>query len=423
MQKIYTVAIIGVGSRGGDAYALEFSKLPERFKVVALCDINPVKLEKYGSMYHIDEAQRFDTEENFFRERRADILCVSTPDKCHIRHAIAGLRLGYDLLLEKPISDDPKELEELLRVQEASGGRVCVCHVLRYAPGFVKAAELLDSGVIGQLVTIESLEQVGYFHQAHSYVRGNWRRSEDSTPMIMAKCCHDLDLMQFYARSKCKSISSVGSLTYFNREHMPEGASERCLDCPHQDTCPYSATYYLRNWEERGKPENAWPWNVITTTLPLSEDAIMQAIEQGPYGRCVFACDNDVVDHQITQMQFENGVTATLSMTAFTARGGRETRFHGTDGEIIFSGTNDTIEVRMYGGETKVIELAKLTDGGHAHGGGDAGLVKTLYDILEGNISERTSLAASVESHLMAIAAETSRLAGGALVEVHTPHA
>lgn len=420
MSKVYTVAILGVGGRGGEAYGSEFIKRPDKYKVVALCDFSEAKLEKYGERFGVEKALRFTDEGEFFKEKRADVLAVCTLDKDHVRHAVAGLKLGYDLLLEKPVSDSREECEELLAAQAKYGGRVCVCHVLRYAPAFVKVGELLDEGRIGRLVTVESLEQVAYFHQAHSYVRGNWRRAEETTPMILAKCCHDLDLMQYYAGAKCLSVSSVGDLTYFTKENAPDGATARCLDCPHKNGCPYSAKrIYIDRWFEQGKPENTWPQNVITTAYPLTEEAIYEAIENGPYGRCVFACDNDVVDHQITQMRFENGVTATLTMTAFTYGGGRETRLHGTLGEILLSEERNLIEVRTFGGEVERIDLADLTEGGYGHGGGDSKLVETLYDILEGNATERTSLAASIESHLMGIAAEESRKAGGNLVKIH----
>ena len=420
MKKIYTVAVIGVGSRGGDAYSGEFSRHPDKFKVVSYCDVSQVKLDKYSALFNVPKENCFLKEEEFFKEKRADILCVCTLDKDHIRQAVAGLKLGYHLLLEKPISDRWEECQELLAAQKKYGGKVCVCHVLRYAPGFVKVGELIDSGTIGKLVTIESLEQVCYWHQSHSYVRGNWRRSEDTTPMILAKCCHDLDLLQYYAKSRCKSVSSIGDLTFFKAENAPEGAAMRCLDCKYVDTCPYSAKHcYIERWHEQGEPENEWPYNVITTELPLNEKAILKAIQETPYGRCVFHCDNDVVDHQITQMQFENGVTATLTMTAFTEFGGREMRFHGTLGEILFHGTNDTIEIRIYGKKPEIIDIESLIEGGHSHGGGDAKLIETFYDILEGRASERTSLESSVESHLMGIAAEKSRLAGGELVYIH----
>ena len=420
MGKIYTVAVIGVGSRGGDAYAGIFFKLHDRFKVVSLCDISQVKLDKYSALYRVPKENCFLSEEEFFKEKRADVLCVCTLDKDHIRNAIAGLRLGYDLLLEKPVSDKREECEQLLAEQKKYGGKVCVCHVLRYAPAYMKVAELLDSGIIGQLVTMESMEQVCYWHQAHSYVRGNWRRREDSTPMILAKCCHDLDLLQYYAKSRCRSVSSIGDLTFFKAENAPDGATERCEDCPHSESCPYSAqNCYICRWHLQGEPENLWPYNVLTPTLPITEDALKKAIHETPYGRCVFHCDNDVVDHQLTQLQFENGVTASLTMTAFTQSGGREMRLHGTKGEIIFSEARNFIEVCLYGQPVQTIQIDQLNEGGHGHGGGDSKLIETLYDILEGRASERTSLASSVESHLIGIAAEESRIKGGELITVH----
>ena len=420
MGKIYSLAVIGVGSRGGDCYAGHCFRRPDRFKVVALCDVSQAKIDKYSAMYQIAKENCFLSEEEFFKEKRADILCVSTLDKDHVRQAIAGLKLGYHILLEKPISDQKEECEELLAAHRKYGGKVCVCHVLRYAPGFVKVGELLDSGVIGKLITIEALEPVGYWHQAHSYVRGNWRRSEDTTPMILAKCCHDLDLLQYYAKSRCESVSSIGDLTFFKAENAPEGAAKRCLDCKYVDSCPYSAkNRYVRSWHDAGDPENSWPYNVITNQLPLTEAALTEAIEKGPYGRCVFYCDNDVVDHQITQMQFENGVTATLTMTAFSHSGSREMRFHGTYGEIRFDSGKNIIELRVFDQPVEVIDMAKLMDGGHSHGGGDEKLIETLYDILEGRATERTSLESSIESHLMGIAAEESRLRGGELIRIH----
>ncbi|MDE6399024.1 MAG: gfo/Idh/MocA family oxidoreductase, partial [Clostridiales bacterium] len=326
------------------------------------------------------------------------------------------------VLMEKPLSASEKECADLLAAQKKHGGKVMVCHVLRYAKGFTRAAELIDEGAIGKLVSIQALEQVGYWHQAHSYVRGNWRRSEETTPMILAKCCHDLDLLQWYAKSKCVSVSSTGDLAFFNRAHKPEGAADRCLQCKYIDSCPYSAKrIYIDNWKSAGKPDNIWPQNVITLQNPLTEEAMREALQNGPYGRCVFACDNNVVDHQIVQMQFENGVNASLTMMAFTANGGRIIRFFGTKGEIVLNEEEDTIYVKPFGEKPETIRIAAIAivEGGHSHGGGDFGLITALYDVLTGEQPANTSLEASVESHLMGIAAEKSRLNGGVCVQVH----
>ena len=237
--------------------------------------------------------------------------------------------------------------------------------------------------------------------------------------MILAKCCHDLDLLQYYAGSKCKSISSVGDLTFFKEENAPKGSAERCVHCAVEKDCPYSAKHiYLKLWENCGSPEDRWPFNIITSA-PLTREKLAKAVEEGPYGRCVFHCDNNVVDHQQTMMTFENGVKATLTMTAFTYGGGRRYTFYGTMGQMELDEKADTIFIGRYEQDPEVISLKNLNEGGYGHGGGDKGLISQLYDMLCGNTSQATSLEASIESHLMGIYAEESRLNGGELINVH----
>lgn len=420
-KQLVTVSIIGVGARGGEAYGRYIHKLKDKFRIVSLCDTNAERLEKYGETFEVPRIDRFTDENEFFAKKRSDVLLVSTLDQMHVRMAKRGLALGYDILLEKPISADPKELRELVQSAKQSGGTVMVCHVLRYTAAINKLKEVLDSGAIGKIVSIDHTENVVFWHEAHSYVRGNWRKSEDTTPMIMAKCCHDLDLIQYFIGSKCRSVSSMGSLYYFRRENQPKDAADRCTDCKYIRTCPYSAErIYVDMWKnEFGAPENAWPMNVITDELPLTEQNLRAAIESGPYGRCVFACDNDVVDNQTTIMQFENGITATLKMEAFVKNGGRDIRFFGSDGELALYEGEDKIVLRRYYGEDTEWKISDLTDDLEGHGGGDHRMIDKLYEILaEGNKQVDTSIENSVESHYMAIAAEASRLAGGALVEL-----
>lgn len=419
-DKIFTVAILGCGSRGAESYGRLMYAQKDAYKIVALCDINPTKLEKYGEVFGVDADHRFATEEEFFKARRADVIVIATLDADHVRHCIAALRLGYDILIEKPLTDSREECERLLAAHRKYGGKVLVCHVLRYANAFLKAAELLDSGVIGRLVAINATEQVAYWHQAHSYVRGKWRKRAETAPMILAKSCHDLDLLQFYAKSKCKSIASVGDLSYFNADNRPQDAAARCLDCKLVESCPYSAKrIYIDGWKQADRPENTWPYNVLTDAVPVTESALTDALSYGPYGRCVFACDNDVVDHQITEIVFENGVKASFTMTAFTANMGRIMRFYGTLGEILLDEEADIIRIKAFGKPVETLRIDALGDNGYGHGGGDAGLIRTLYKTLTGESDGRTSLEASVESHLMGIYAEQSRLAGGALIDVH----
>lgn len=418
-NKIFTVAILGVGGRGGDSYGKIINGMKDKYKIVSLCDLRPERLNRFGEKFGVAENELFTGENDFFAKKRADVIIIATQDKDHVRQAIKALELGYDILLEKPISDDKTELERLLAAQKKYGGKVLVCHVLRYAPAFMKVAELIDGGEIGRLVAINALERVTFWHQAHSYVRGNWRKSEETSPMIMAKCCHDLDLLQFYAKSECESISSVGDIAYFKKENSPEGSSDRCVDCKYAETCPYSAKkIYVEWWKAQGNPEDYWPFNVIASA-PLTEEKLAKAIKSGPYGRCVFKCDNDVVDHQIVEMKFKNGVKAELTMMGFTKQYGRRYTFFGTNGDITLDESADSITVHKFtlsDDDDYTISVKPLVEGGYGHGGGDSGILNALYKVLSGMGAEETSIEKSVESHLMSIAAEKSRLSGESVI-------
>ena len=419
MDKLYTVAIIGCGGRGADSYGYLINLDKEHFKIVALCDLRQEWLENAGKTFDVPAENQFLTEEEFFQEKRADILLVTTPDNCHVRQATKAFELGYDILLEKPITDNREECEALLAAQKKAGKKALVCHVLRYAPAFLKVKEVLESGKIGRLVAIDALERVGSGHQAHSFVRGNWRNRKDGAPMILAKCCHDFDLLQYYVGSKCKNISSIGDLTFFKEENAPAGSAKRCIDCAVEKDCPYSAKHlYIQNWKNNGCPNDGWPYNILASA-PVTEEKLMKAVTEGPYGRCVFHCDNNVVDHQQTIMTFENGVKATLTMTGFTYDGGRRYSFYCTLGQMVLDETEGKIFIGRYEQDPEIIDINAISEKGYAHGGGDHGLVKQLYAMLAGNAEQTTSLEESVESHLMAIAAEESRLQGGKLVEVH----
>ncbi|MBQ7830784.1 MAG: Gfo/Idh/MocA family oxidoreductase [Clostridia bacterium] len=418
-KKIFTVAVIGAGARGAGVYSPLIAEKKDCFDIVAVCDIQQERLDDYAQRFGVKPENCFLDENVFFAKKRADLLLVTTQDPDHVGHCLKGFALGYDIMTEKPLTDKREECTALLEAQKKYGGKALVCHVLRYAPAFLKAAELLNSGVIGDLVLIQALERVGFAHQAHSYVRGNWRNTDIAAPMILAKCCHDLDLLQFYAKSKCKSISSVGDLVYFKAENKPANAAKRCIDCPLIESCEYSCKKrYIDAWHYQGCPVDQWPFSVFTSA-PITEEKLYQAMKEGPYGKCVFDCDNNVVDHEFTMMTFENGVKATLTMTAFTANGGRRYHFHGTKGELILEEQENKITVQKFDKPMEVIEMSDLTEKGYGHGGGDYHLIESLYDTLIGKGSAETSLERSVESHLMGICAEESRLKGGELIYVH----
>ena len=419
-KKIVTVSIIGVGGRGGEAYGRYMSLLKDKFKITHLCDINQTRLDKYGEIFEVPKENRFDDENRFFEKKWSDLLFITTQDRMHVRMAKKALELGYDIVLEKPISDSVEELQDLTKLAHEKNRKVIVCHVLRYTVFMKKLKELLNAGEIGRLVSIDQTENVVFWHEAHSYVRGNWRNTDVAVPMIMAKCCHDLDLIQDFAGSRCKSVASMGSLFYFKPENKPDGSADRCVNCKLANICVYSAKrIYVEMWKNVGTPENAGPFNLITDACPLTEDALMQAITDGPYGRCAFSCDNNVVDNQTVIMQFENGVTATLKMEAFVKQGGRDIRFFGTEGELDLCEADGTITLKKYFDKDVVWRLNDLTDDLEGHGGGDHRMIDSIYEIMT-NDSEilTTSIDNSVESHYMALAAEESRINGGKLVEL-----
>lgn len=418
-KKIITVSIIGVGLSGGESYGRYFYQAKDKYKVTDLCDIDAVKLEKYGNAFEIDVNHRFLTEESFFQEKRSDLLVIATMDKTHIRIARKALSLGYNLILEEPVSDEPDELRALITEARRAGQKIMVCHVLRYSSMVYKLKEILSKGEIGNIISMDATENVVFWHAAHSFVRGNWRKSEMTTSMVLTKCCHDLDLLQYFAGSKCKTVSSMGSLAYFKCDKAPIEAAERCVECTLIDRCPYSAKkIYIDLWKEWGKPENVMPMNAVTDKLPLREENLLRAIEEGDYGRCVFHCDNDVVDNQKIIMTFENGITATLKMEAFVKYGGRELRFFGTEGYLELSEMRDVITLHRYFGEDEDWKISAI-EGKDDHTFRVGRMIDTFYNVLIGESEEiETSLDSAVESHYMAIAAEESRLSGGKLIEL-----
>ena len=417
-SKIYTVAILGCGSRGADTYGKRVFNRPGEFRITDLCEISPIRLKETQERFNISDEHSFTDENVFFEKKRADVIFICTQDKDHVRQCLKALELGYDVLLEKPITGSKEECYQLLDMQKKTNRKVFVCHVLRYSPAFLKSKEILDTGDLGRLVAIDAVEQVAYWHQAHSFVRGNWRNSKECVPMILAKCCHDLDYLQYFAGSPCETVSSVGDLTYFKEENAPEGSTKMCIDCKYQDTCVYSAkTLYYGSWKNH---DNDWITSVMMRCKEKTEENILAELKTNPYGRCVFRCDNDVVDHQFTQMAFKNGVKANLLMTAFTQKGGRIITFYCTLGQLVLNEEEGVLKVKKFGSPTETIAISSLVDQGSGHGGGDDGLINKLHSMLDGEFNKGTSLQESIESHLMGIASEESRINKGKLVYVHS---
>ncbi len=417
-MKTFSVAILGCGGRGAK-FAVNMLSLGKKYEVVALCDTNEAQIEKTIKLCDLKDVVTSTNPDFFLEKKYADVLVIASPDRMHVPQAVRALRLGYDLLIEKPLSDDREELSLLEKTQKETGAKVLVCHELRYGPGFHKCTELLQSGVIGTLYAIDHTERAWYAHWAQAYVRSMFASLEKCHPAILAKCSHDLDLLCAWAGSPCKAVSSVGDLRFFRPENAPEGAAERCIDCPHMNTCAYSAKrMYVDLWHERGEPEYRWPFYALAIDKPTTEEKLWAGLRTSPLGRCAFRCKVDMVDHQLVQMEFENGVKASLKMVCANTEG-RRVVFYGSHGEIIFDERTKTIDVMPYGGESYRIDVKTLGFENQSHGGGDLVLVDEMYDYLSGTAEAATSLSASIEPHLMGIAAEESRKRGGELVLVH----
>ena len=268
---------------------------------------------------------------------------------------------------------------------------------------------------MGEIQSVQAIERVGYWHQAHSFVRGNWGNAGKSSPMILQKCCHDMDILLWLTGKHCLRVSSFGALSHFNAEHAPAGAPLRCTDgCPAGDTCPYNAERYYMGKLRAG--QLGWPLNVVASCP--DENSVMAALREGPYGRCVYHCDNDVVDHQVVNLELEGGLTVNFTMSAFTAHGGREIRVMGTRGEIFGDLSGNLLRVMRFEQPDEVIDLGKLNEEFSGHGGGDAHLLDAFLHLIaeDAPIAKGiTDISDSVESHLVAYAAERSRLRGGAV--------
>ena len=417
-MKKFRVCVLGCGNRGL-TYTQEMLRDKERYELVGLCDPNPAQIEKMKRVLSLKDVSTFLDPDEFLLKKRADLLVIASPDREHVPQALKALALSYDILLEKPISDSREELSALVETQEKYGGKVVICHVLRYAPAYVKCEELLASGVIGRLYAIDANERVAYWHWAQAYVKGMWANMELSHPAILAKCCHDLDVLVGYAGSECDTLSSIGELGFFKAENAPEGAADRCFECKYKDSCVYSAKrIYIDAWHERGEPTFEWPFNKISLISPTVEENLVEGIKTHDFGRCAFKQKVDMIDHQMVQMTFKNGIRASLKMV-FASSSGRRITFYGTYGEIILDEREDEILVLPFGGEKQVIRISDLVKGNVGHGGGDGSIIEELYKMLTSESDIKTSLKKSVECHLMGIAAEISRKNGGALIKVH----
>ena len=423
------LALIGAGQRGTDVYGRYALEHDAGLEFVAVAEPVAARRARFAGQHDLPPEAQFASWEALLEgPRRADAVIIATQDTQHIAPALAALAAGYDVLLEKPMATTLADCVALVRAAEESGRVLQICHVLRYTGFFTRVHDLVQGGRLGDVVTFEHRENVAYYHMAHSFVRGNWRRADQSSPMILAKSCHDLDLIYWILGEEVTRLSSVGTLRHFRPEHAPAaGVPDRCTDgCLVEATCPFSAPgIYLeyRPWQPMaramGLPESFdlgqildWPMSTLADG-DLRRESILQALEHGPYGRCVYHCDNDVVDNQIVTMQTAAGTSIGFFMHGHSHAEGRTLRIDGTRATLEGEFMQLHQEIRVHDhltGETDVI-YPEMTIGGH--GGGDTGLMAAFVATLRGGgQAPLTDARAALESHLLAFAAEEARVMG-----------
>ncbi len=406
MRKLKAI-IIGAGNRG-NGYSHWISEGHGNFEVVAVADPVKARRESLGERHNVSSEMLFESWEDVAKkEKFADVVLICTMDRDHLAPTLAMIEKGYDILLEKPVAPTPEECVKIKNAAAEKGVKILVCHVLRYTNFFRKIKEVIDSGKLGRIMSIEHDECVGNTHQAHSFVRGNWGNSEKSSSMLLQKSCHDMDILQWLIGKKCKRVQSFGSRTYFTKENAPKDAPDYCIDnCPHSETCYYNAVKLY---------EDVWYQRVITKNPDPTEEEVDWALRNTQYGKCVFKCDNDVVDHQVVNLEFEDGCLANFNMCAFN-EGGRHLRIMGTKGEL--TGAAGARMLDFFSFETRKHEEIDTNAGKegikNGHGGGDPGIINALYEYLTDNCDDSalSTIDISSENHMIAFAAEESRLTG-----------
>jgi predicted dehydrogenase len=448
MTQPVDAVLIGAGERGALSYAPYALANPQELRFVAVAEPIPERRERFAQVHQISPDRVYSDWRSLLEQPRlAQAALICTQDQEHAAPALAALRLGYDVLLEKPMATTAEECRLLVETARQTGRQLHVAHVLRYTRHFQKMRQVLQSGVLGQVVHVSHSENVSWWHMAHSYVRGNWANQAESSPIILAKTCHDFDIL-VWLFGRCQKLSSVGSLLHFRPENAPPGAPPYCLDgCPVAEECPFYAPFIylgvrplMRSFAAsasqplRGLVQTHLkaPWLTRAASrvipplrrmadyreLPLTAVAhdptpenVMEALRRGPYGRCVYLCDNDNPDHQVVMMEFSGGISVTLTLHGHSHIEGRRMSIFGSHGslEAHFGLGGSRIEVSEHrSGRRTVYDTSALTDGGH--GGGDFALMEAFIRALRTNGEMALTLAEqALESHLMAFAAEEAR--------------
>ncbi|RZJ81364.1 MAG: Gfo/Idh/MocA family oxidoreductase [Flavobacterium sp.] len=408
MKKAVTAITIGAGNRGNvyGNFALAF---PDHLDIIGVAEPVQFRNEKFVKAHKIDKENIFSTWEDVFtRPKFADAIIITTPDNLHYAPCMKALEMGYDILLEKPIAPTEKECRAILALARKQKRIVAVCHVLRYAPYFVKMRELIAGGAIGEVMSVQHLEPIEHTHMAHSYVRGNWHNSKQTTPIILAKSCHDLDIVKWVIDKPCEEIIAMGDVKWFKAANAPVGSTARCTDgCKVERECPYSA---IKEYIDRGGRTSVFD---IPADVKDKKAVVLERLKTTNYGRCVYKMENDQPDHYITSMRFKDGVTANFSMEAFASYHGRRTRIFGAMGDMVGDMTELVVTDFRTGKVTKLKPIAEDVEGykNSGHGGGDWLLAKDFAQAVANQDPKMltSTIDESIESHLMGFMAEKSR--------------
>ena len=399
--KPVSIVAIGAGNRA-HKYMEYIGNHPDEARLVGVVELNDIRRNKVADRFGLHPSCCFSDYQDFFSSSlQADAVMICTPENMHYEPTMKAIDAGYHVLLEKPIA---QTLEECIAIGEAAkrkGILVSVCHVLRYHPYFMKIKELVDSGELGHIISINHRTSVGVDRMAHGFVRGIWRKEAHSNPMLMSKCCHDIDFLLWLTKTPCRKLTSFGSLRWFKAKNAPEGSAERCIDCRVESRCPFSAIDLYRVRRD-------WIANFDVPSGMTIDDVIEKELREGMYGRCVYQCDNDVVDHQIVSMEMESEVTISFSMDVFTLKDNRETHISLTEGEI--DGDETCLRVRHFrGAEETVYDFSDLAHQPF-HAGSDLAIVADFIDAIRaGRQDLTTSIECSIESHRICFEAERSR--------------
>ena len=397
------VSIVAIGAGNRTNKYLEYVKQhPDKVKLVGVVELNDIRRKHVADCFSLDASQCFVDYRDFFQHPvEADAVMICTPENMHFEPTMQAIERGYHILLEKPIA---QTLEECMLIAQAARKHdvlVSVCHVLRYHPYFMKIKELVDSGELGNIISINHRTSVGLDRTAHGFVRGLWRKEAVTNPMLMSKCCHDIDFLLWLTKTPCRKLTSFGSLRWFKEKNAPEGSAARCVDCEVESRCPFSAVDLYRVRRD-------WIANFDVPEGKTIDEVIEEQLRYGLYGRCVYRCDNDVVDHQIVSMEMESEVTINFSMDVFTVKDNRETHICLTEGEI--DGDETRLKVcRFRGAKEEVYDFSDLAHQPF-HAGADLNIVADFIDAIQENRRNVvTSIEQSVESHRICFEAERSR--------------